>query len=109
MVELYIVLAVIFALLIISFAFAYMIFYRVSVRKKPRKPDIKSLFSQSKIDIVGEENMKLSLEWIEKHITGNVCIESIDKLNIINIIIPGILNIATIKIVQIFKGMFIFT
>lgn len=82
MVELYIVLAVIFALLIISFAFAYMIFYRVSVRKKPRKPDIKSLFSQSKIDIVGEENMKLSLEWIEKHITGNVCIESIDKLKL---------------------------
>ena len=82
MVELYIVLAVIFALLIISFAFAYMIFYRVSVRKKPRKPDIKSLFSQSKIDIVGEENIKLSLEWIEKHITGNVCIESIDKLKL---------------------------
>lgn len=82
MVELYIVLAVIFALLIISFAFAYMIFYRVSVRKKPRKPDIKSLFSQNKIDIVGEENMNLSFEWIEKHITGNVCIESIDKLKL---------------------------
>lgn len=82
MVELYIVLAVIFALLIISFAFAYMIFYRVSVRKKPRKPDIKSLFSQNKIDIVGEENMNLSFEWIEKHITGNICIESIDKLKL---------------------------
>ena len=82
MVELYIVLAVIFTLLIISFAFAYMIFYRVSVRKKPRKPDIKSLFSQNKIDIVGEENMNLSFEWIEKHITGNVCIESIDKLKL---------------------------
>lgn len=82
MVKLYIVLAVIFALLIISFAFAYMIFYRVSVRKKPRKPDIKSLFSQNKIDIVGEENMNLSFEWIEKHITGNVCIESIDKLKL---------------------------
>ncbi len=82
MVELYIVLAVIFTLLIISFAFAYMIFYRVSVRKKPRKPDIKSLFSQNKIDIIGEENMNLSFEWIEKHITGNVCIESIDKLKL---------------------------
>lgn len=104
MVELYIVLAVIFALLIISFAFAYMIFYRVSVRKKPRKPDIKSLFSQNKIDIVGEENMNLSFEWIEKHITGNICIESIDKLKLHCYLIEVEKNTEAKGVVIVFHG-----
>ena len=37
MIGFYIFLAVLFIDAIITFAFAYMIFYRVSVRKKPKK------------------------------------------------------------------------
>lgn len=78
----YIFFAILFAFLIITFAFAYMIFYRVSVRKKPRDPDIHSLFSQNKIEVVGEENMKKALEWVEKSITDSVCIQNDDGLRL---------------------------
>ena len=78
----YLWLTILFAFLIITFAFAYMIFYRVSVRKKPRQPDVRSLFSQNKIDIIGEENIKNTLKWIENSISENVYIMSDDGLKL---------------------------
>ena len=59
-----------------------MIFYRVSVRKKPRDPAIHSLFSQNKLDLVGEENIKSTLEWIKQSVTDSVCIQSNDGLRL---------------------------
>ena len=78
----YLWLTILFAFLVITFAFAYMIFYRVSVRKKPRQPDVRSLFSQNKIDIIGEENIKNTLKWIENSISEDVYIMSDDGLKL---------------------------
>ena len=78
----YLWLTILFAFLVITFAFAYMIFYRVSVRKKPRQPNVRSLFSQNKIDIIGEENIKNTLKWIENSISEDVYIMSDDGLKL---------------------------
>ena len=79
---LYVFLAIAFTVLVFAFIAAYMIFHRVSVRKKPRKPDIYSIFSKNKIDMIGEQNMIDALKWIDDHITGNACIESHDSLKL---------------------------
>lgn len=92
---------IIIIFLLITFAFAYMIFYRVSVRKKPRNPDVRSLFSQNKLDIVGEENIKSTLEWIERSISDNVCIQSDDGLKLH----ASLINVENAKgVVIIFHG-----
>ena len=78
----YIFSAILFIFLIIAFTFAYIIFHQVSVRRKPKKPDIHSIFSQNKIDIVGEENIKNTLKWIEESISEHVCIQSEDGLKL---------------------------
>ena len=75
-------LTILFAFLVLTFAFAYIIFYNVSVRKKTRQPDIHSLFSQNKIDIIGEENIENTLQWIEKSISEDVYITSTDGLKL---------------------------
>lgn len=87
--------------LAITFAFAYMIFYRVSVRKKPRDPDVHTLFSQNKIDIIGEENIKNTLKWIKESISDNVCIQSDDGLKLH----ASLINVQNAKgVVIIFHG-----
>ena len=73
---------IVIAFLVIVFTFAYIIFHRVSVRKKPRKNDIHSLFSQNKLDLVGEETIKNTLEWIENSISDHICIDSEDGLKL---------------------------
>lgn len=73
---------VIVSILTLTFAIAYIIFDKVSVRKKQKKEDIKSTFSQKKFDLVGEETIKSTLEWIESNISDNVCIESEDGLKL---------------------------
>ena len=78
----YIFSAILFIFLLITFTFAYIIFHQVSVRRKPRNTDIRSIFSQNKIDIVGEENIKSTLSWIEESISERVCIKSEDGLKI---------------------------
>ena len=79
---LYVFLIILFALTVVAFIFAYIIFQKVSKRRKPRKPGVRSIFSQNKIDIIGEENMQRKLDWIENNITGSVCIESLDGLRL---------------------------
>lgn len=78
----YIFLTVVLIAAIIIFAFAYMIFYRVSVRKKPRKNDVDSLFTKNKIELAGRENMQRNLNWIRDARSGSVCIESEDSLRL---------------------------
>ena len=73
---------IITALLTLIFLFAYIIFHKVSVRRKPRKTDIHTLFSQNKLDIVGEENIKSTLDWIEKSISAHACIQTEDGLKL---------------------------
>ena len=73
---------IVIAFIVITFTFAYIIFNKVSVRKKPRKTDIKSLFSQNKLDLVGEETIKNTLEWIENSITDHVYIHTEDNLKL---------------------------
>ena len=73
---------IVMSFLTLTFLFAYIIFHRVSVRGKPRKNDIHSLFSQNKLDLVGEERIKETLEWIENSISDHSCIESEDGLKL---------------------------
>ena len=73
---------IIMSFLAITFLFAYIIFNKVSVRKKPRSLDIHSLFSQNKRDLVGEERIKNTLEWIENSISDHACIQSEDNLKL---------------------------
>ena len=87
--------------LVIVFTFAYIIFNKVSVRKKPRKPDVKTLFSQNKLDLVGEEAIKNTLEWIENSISDHVCIKSEDGLTLH----ASLINVENAKgVVIIFHG-----
>ena len=74
--------AIIVFLLIVVLIFSYVIFNKVSRRKKPRKPGVRSIFSQNKIDIIGEENMERKLEWIEQSVTGEAYIKSYDGLTL---------------------------
>lgn len=82
MIGFYIFLAILFIDAVITFAFAYMIFYRVSVRKKPRKNEIDSLFTQNKIELAGRENIQRNLDWIANAQSESVCIESEDGLRL---------------------------
>lgn len=87
--------------LVVVFTFAYIIFNKVSVRKKPRKPDVKTLFSQNKLDLVGEEAIKNTLEWIENSISDHVCIKSEDGLTLH----ASLINVENAKgVVIIFHG-----
>lgn len=79
---LYISAGIIFGILILLFALAYIIFYETSVRKKPRKNDLHVLFTQNKIDIVGEEHLKEAFNWVNEKRTDSVCIESDDGLRL---------------------------
>ena len=80
--SLYIFLTVFFVLVAFAFILAFIIFSKVSVRKKPKGPDIHSIFSQNKIDIVGEENLKDLLEWSAKNTTDDIYITSGDGLKL---------------------------
>ena len=92
---------IIIAFLTIVFLFAYIIFHQVSVIRKPRNMDIKSLFSQNKLDLVGEENIKNTLEWIENSISDHVCIKSEDGLTLH----ASLINVENAKgVVIIFHG-----
>ena len=73
---------IVISFLTLTFLFAYIIFNKVSVRRKPRSMDIHSLFSQNKLDLVGEEKIKSTLEWIENSISDHACIESEDGLKL---------------------------
>lgn len=79
---LYVLLGVLFGFLIITFAFAYMIFYRSIKRKKPRKEDINDIFSQNKIDAAGKEELLRLLKWETQSKNKTVCIESEDGLRL---------------------------
>ena len=78
----YISIGIIFGILILLFTLAYIIFYETAVRKKPRKNDIHALFTQNKIDLIGEENLTEALNWANKNKTESVCIESEDGLRL---------------------------
>ena len=92
---------IVIAFIVITFTFAYIIFNKVSVRKKPRKTDIKSLFSQNKLDLVGEETIKNTLEWIENSITDHVYIQTEDNLKLH----ASLINVENAKgVVIIFHG-----
>lgn len=78
----YIFLIIFFSLLVFAFILAYIIFSKVSIRKKPKGPNIHSIFSQNKIDIVGEENLKNLLEWSSKNTTDDIYITSEDGLKL---------------------------
>lgn len=79
---LYASIAVIFGILILFFILAYVIFHEASVRKKPKKNDMHVLFTQNKIDIIGEEHLRVAFEWVNKNTTDSVCIESEDGLRL---------------------------
>ena len=79
---LYIFLIVFFAIIAFALILAFIIFSKVSVRKKPKGPDIHSIFSQNKIDIVGEENLKELLMWSTKNATDDAYVTSGDGLKL---------------------------
>ncbi len=79
---LYISIAIIFGILIFLFALAYIVFYETAVRKKPRKDDVNTLFTQNKIDLIGEKKLRSALDWVGEHTTGDVCIDSDDGLRL---------------------------
>ncbi len=79
---LYISVAIIFGILVLLFALAYIVFYETAVRKKPRNNDVHALFTQNKIDIIGEEKLRSALDWVENNSSSDVCIESEDGLRL---------------------------
>ncbi|MBE6534804.1 MAG: alpha/beta hydrolase, partial [Ruminococcaceae bacterium] len=97
----YIFFAILIAILTATFIFAYVIFRKVSLRKKPRDPNIHSLFSENKIKLAGEENLKNSLEWIKNNTSDSVCIQSYDGLKLH----ASLINVENAKgVVIIFHG-----
>ena len=78
----YIFLIVILSILVLTFTLAYIIFVRVSVRAKPRKRDLHSLFTQNKFDLVGEDELARALEWSSQHVSDDICIKSDDGLTL---------------------------
>lgn len=79
---LYISVAIIFGILILLFALAYIIFHETVVRKKARKDNVNTLFTHNKIEIIGESKLRAALDWVSEHAVADVCIESEDGLRL---------------------------
>lgn len=78
----YIFLIILLALIIMTFVAAFLIFKKISIRKKPRKDEVSAIFSQNKIDIAGEDVMRKNLDWVLKGDHQGVCITSEDGLKL---------------------------
>ena len=100
----YITIGIIFTLLILLFALAYIIFYETAVRKKPKKNDLHVLFTQNKIDIIGEENMRKAFNWVNEKRSGSVCINSDDGLRLHATLINVPTNTTPKGVVIVFHG-----
>lgn len=79
---LYISLAIIFGIIILLFALAYIVFFETAVRKKPRKNDVNVLFTPNKIDIVGKEKLRSALDWPSEKSNADVYVETSDGLRL---------------------------